>query len=244
VKTSAAACKAQAASVAFWLLPQKPLQVPSSKNKELETKNQEQPTKNVYHYDSNGNVILLTGIDSQSTARYRYDAFGKTLQATGPAAVMNRYRFSTKPLESGSGLAFYGYRYLSPELGRWVSRDPIEERGGVNLYGMVGNGAISEVDRLGLAAPLALPFVCGCGEASASLLAAGAAIGTCAIVIGRKFDLAKCLVGCIDLASTLALGCILADDIDECLRLTGEAERKCVAKCRQADAIAEVAGLN
>jgi RHS repeat-associated protein len=96
------------------------------------------------------NVILLTGVDSHSTASYRYDAFGKTLQATGPAAAMNRYRFSTKPIESGSGLAFYGYRYLSPELGRWLSRDPIAEKGGLHLYQFVKNNSGTELDRLGL----------------------------------------------------------------------------------------------
>jgi RHS repeat-associated protein len=32
----------------------------------------------------------------------------------------------------------------------WPSRDPIEEQGGVNLYGMVGNNPISRVDLLGL----------------------------------------------------------------------------------------------
>jgi hypothetical protein len=35
-------------------------------------------------------------------------------------------------------------------LGRWVNRDPIEERGGVNLYGMVGNDAVNRWDVLGM----------------------------------------------------------------------------------------------
>jgi YD repeat-containing protein len=51
------------------------------------------------HYDSNGNVLLLTNAQGQETARYSYDAFGKTLTATGIAATLNRYRFSTKPVE-------------------------------------------------------------------------------------------------------------------------------------------------
>jgi RHS repeat-associated protein len=34
---------------------------------------------------------------------------------------------------------YYGYRQLNPLTGRWLSRDPIEEAGGVNLYGFVGN---------------------------------------------------------------------------------------------------------
>ena len=37
-----------------------------------------------------------------------------------------------------------------PANGRWPSRDPIGERGGVNLYGMVGNDAVNFVDVLGM----------------------------------------------------------------------------------------------
>ncbi|MEJ6645331.1 MAG: RHS repeat-associated core domain-containing protein [Akkermansiaceae bacterium] len=36
-----------------------------------------------------------------------------------------------------------------PELGKWPSRDPIGEKGGVNLYGMVGNNAVNRSDLLG-----------------------------------------------------------------------------------------------
>ena len=43
-----------------------------------------------------------------------------------------------------------GYRYDDPVIGRWPSRDPIGERGGVNLYGMVRNNAVGKIDRLGL----------------------------------------------------------------------------------------------
>lgn len=102
-----------------------------------------------YAYDSNGNVILLTDAEAKPTAHYQYDAFGKTLAATGPAAESNAYRFSTKPIETASGLAFYGYRYYLPELGRWPSKDPIGERGGSNLYRMCCNGATSHVDIYG-----------------------------------------------------------------------------------------------
>jgi len=43
----------------------------------------------------------------------------------------------------------YGYRYYDPLTGRWPSRDPIEERGGVNLYGFVGNDGENRWDNLG-----------------------------------------------------------------------------------------------
>jgi len=45
---------------------------------------------------------------------------------------------------------YYGYRYYDPVTGRWPSRDPIGERGGVNIYGMVGNNAVGRWDYLGL----------------------------------------------------------------------------------------------
>lgn len=40
--------------------------------------------------------------------------------------------------------------YYNPEQGRWLSRDPIEEPGGENLYSMVENCPINKVDFLGL----------------------------------------------------------------------------------------------
>jgi RHS repeat-associated protein len=49
-----------------------------------------------------------------------------------------------------SGVAkYYGYRYYHPQTGRWINRDPIEEEGGVNLYGFVGNDGVKFYDYLG-----------------------------------------------------------------------------------------------
>jgi uncharacterized protein RhaS with RHS repeats len=44
----------------------------------------------------------------------------------------------------------YGYRYYHPDLGRWVSRDPLGEEGGLNLYVFVRNDGIHNVDEFGL----------------------------------------------------------------------------------------------
>ena len=41
---------------------------------------------------------------------------------------------------------YYGLRYYNPELGRWVNRDPIGEKGGVNVYGFVNNAPIFVLD--------------------------------------------------------------------------------------------------
>ena len=59
-------------------------------------------------------------------------------------------KFPRWPVETGTGWLYYGYRWYDSATGRWASRDPIEESGGVNLYGFVGNAPISLVDHLGL----------------------------------------------------------------------------------------------
>jgi RHS repeat-associated protein len=48
-----------------------------------------------------------------------------------------------------SSVRYYGYRYYDPVTGRWPSRDPIGERGGLNLYGFVSNRTTGFVDVLG-----------------------------------------------------------------------------------------------
>ncbi len=100
-------------------------------------------------YDNNGNVTAYLSEHGSIAAQYSYDAFGRTLVATGPLADAFRHRFSTKYVDSETGLYYYGYRFYSPELMRWLSRDPIEELGGVNLYGFVGNNPAHRYDILG-----------------------------------------------------------------------------------------------
>jgi RHS repeat-associated protein len=62
-------------------------------------------------------------------------------------------------LEDASGddvenrVSDYAYRYYDPMTGRWPSRDPIGERGGINLYGFVGNESINLIDILGFGYP-------------------------------------------------------------------------------------------
>ena len=46
-------------------------------------------------------------------------------------------------------MSYYGYRQYSPQTGRWLSRDPIGENGGLNLYGFVFNNPNKWNDYLG-----------------------------------------------------------------------------------------------
>ncbi len=102
-------------------------------------------------YDGNGNVTALVKADGSGlAAQYEYGPFGEPLRATGPMAKANPFRFSTKYTDYQSGLVYYGFRYYGPATGRWPNRDPIDELGGMNLYGIVGNDPIDSYDMLGL----------------------------------------------------------------------------------------------
>jgi RHS repeat-associated protein len=76
-------------------------------------------------FDGNGNVTDLIDASGTLAAHYEYSPFGETIAATRSAATHNPFRFSTKYTDDETGLAYYGLRYYSPGLGRWLSRDPI-----------------------------------------------------------------------------------------------------------------------
>lgn len=76
-----------------------------------------------------------------------------TSSQKGVATSLSKPLATQKPSKINDfhgNVACYGYRYYDPVTGRWPSRDPIEERGGVNLYNFVGNYVTSYYDRLGL----------------------------------------------------------------------------------------------
>ena len=106
-------------------------------------------TSYFYRTDANRNVIALTNA-SGLKAWYEYSPFGVTLTATGAAAELNPFRFSSEYADSETGLVYYNYRYYNPELGRWLSRDPIAESGGLNLYNFVANNPVNQWDVLGM----------------------------------------------------------------------------------------------
>ena len=69
---------------------------------------------------------------------------------SGLSASKNLYRFSSKEWNPNSGLYYYGYRFYDPNLQRWVNADPVQEDGGINLYGFVANAPVNEADAMGL----------------------------------------------------------------------------------------------
>ncbi|MBK9126261.1 MAG: RHS repeat-associated core domain-containing protein [Phycisphaerales bacterium] len=110
-----------------------------------------------YLYNANGDVGQVVDPNAASAAaslvaRYEYDPYGGVIFESGSYAASNAWRFSTKQFDPVTGLGCWGYRWYSPRLGRWVSRDPIEEEGGACLYGYVANGPFGLTDGVGLMA--------------------------------------------------------------------------------------------
>ena len=101
-------------------------------------------------YDNNGNITDYVSETGEVVASYAYDAFGRTIAQSGAMASVFPFRFSTKYYDAESGLYYYCYRNYSPDLGRWITRDPIEEDGGDNLYAFCGNNGMNRIDAWGL----------------------------------------------------------------------------------------------
>ncbi len=102
-------------------------------------------------YDGNGNITEYLDGTGAIVAHYEYDPFGKINLSTGAKAGDFEYQFSTKPLDTITGLHYYGYRWYDASNGRWINRDPIKEDGGMNVHNAFRGDPINGVDVLGLA---------------------------------------------------------------------------------------------
>ncbi len=90
-------------------------------------------------WNTNGEIV----------AHYDYSPFGEPLVASGPIAATFTHQFSTKPWCAYTGLVEYQKRNYRPDIGRWMSRDPMGELGGLNLYHTCKNNDVDKNDVLG-----------------------------------------------------------------------------------------------
>jgi RHS repeat-associated protein len=104
-------------------------------------------TVRYYHADALGSIIALTDTNGDIRTQYNYSPFGVT-QLMGEASD-NPFQYTGREYD-GTGLYYYRARYYSPEMGRFISEDPIGLTGGINMYAYVGNRPVNFVDPLGL----------------------------------------------------------------------------------------------
>ncbi len=113
-------------------------------------------------YFSPAAIVNLSGTVLE---RYTFSAFGKRRIMTADYTARTNsdydweFGFQGQFLDletwngtgEQTGLYNYGFRYYVPALGRWPSRDPIEEFGGENLFSVNRNRVVNALDYLGLA---------------------------------------------------------------------------------------------
>ena len=100
-------------------------------------------------HDAMKNVTSLFGEARGRRALYEYRPYGGLITSEGNMAEENKFRFSSEYMDDELGLVYYNYRHLNPLDGRWISRDPIAEEGGWNLFAFVGNNGVNRWDYLG-----------------------------------------------------------------------------------------------
>ncbi|MDR2031586.1 MAG: pilus assembly protein [Azoarcus sp.] len=100
-----------------------------------------------YARDHLGSVRDVLDETGKNLARYDYAPYGEFI---GTPAQVPDFGYAGMHYHAASGLYLTLFRAYDPHTGRWLSRDPIEEAGGINLYGYVGGNPVSYIDPLGL----------------------------------------------------------------------------------------------
>ena len=101
--------------------------------------------------DHLGSPRLVVDVsDGTVVQRIDYDEFGNATLVTGTWDVQP-FGFAGGLWDSDTGLVRFGARDYSPEVGRWVSKDPIGFRGGSeNLFAYALNDPVNFADLDGL----------------------------------------------------------------------------------------------
>ncbi|MBI6706246.1 RHS repeat-associated core domain-containing protein, partial [Pseudomonas viridiflava] len=101
-----------------------------------------------FHTDQIGTPLEMTDIDGQIVWQATYKAWG-SLEALTVNEVEQNLRFQGQYFDEETGLHYNTFRYYDPEVGRFITQDPIGLGGGSNLYSFAPN-TYMWLDPLGL----------------------------------------------------------------------------------------------
>jgi RHS repeat-associated protein len=106
-----------------------------------------------YLRDGLNSAVADTNSSAATTANYFYSPYGDSA-STGIPSTPQQY--TGRENDGATGLYYYRARYYSPQLGRFISEDPVGLAGGANYYAYVGGDPIGRLDPLGLATQIIL----------------------------------------------------------------------------------------
>lgn len=98
-----------------------------------------------FQQDHLGSTTALTNSSGAVVAQLTYDAFGNS---TGSG--LTRYDFTGRERDPDTGLLYYRARWYDPQVGRFISEDPIGLAGGINQFSYVSNNPQNAKDPFGL----------------------------------------------------------------------------------------------
>ena len=104
-----------------------------------------------YHYDATGNTLANTDLSQNIVNTYSYGAYGQIANENETIAQPFKYvgQYGVQ-YEVEHGLYYMRARYYDPEIGRFISEDPIGLEGGLNLYAYGAGNPIIFIDPSGL----------------------------------------------------------------------------------------------
>lgn len=192
--------------------------------------------------DAHFNTVAVINADGITVERYNYSAFGIPNCLDSDFIPQSESTCSWEVLFSGyfkdrlTGLYYVRNRYYHSQLGRWITRDPIGEEGGINLYAYVSNNPINLYDANGFSEvccpPKTLQIDPACIKACGKIYIA--------CMTGAGLRLAALLLGCAALAIFNPLagaGCVAIQaaiyfvNVALCELQHARCLQKCIKKC-------------
>src|SRR5262249_1173657 len=107
-------------------------------------------TTSYYEQDGIDSVTSLSNSAGALAQTYTFDSFGRLTNSSG--SLINPFQYTGREFDSDTSLYYYRARYYDPEVGRFISEDPIGVEGGINLFAYTDNSPVRWADPFGLQA--------------------------------------------------------------------------------------------
>jgi RHS repeat-associated protein len=105
-------------------------------------------TTSFYDADGLGSITSLSSNAGALAQTYTFDSFGKQTNSSG--SLTNSFQYTGREFDPETSLYHYRARYYDPNIGRFLSEDPVGFGGGTNFYSYVLNNPVLFNDPYGL----------------------------------------------------------------------------------------------